>query len=120
METPFEGTVSQMKANKWLGAEDLFDRGEVVMTITGVFSNAAEKMQDGKEKDFYTIGFDKTPKRLILNATNRKTLTFSFGTDPKKWAGNKVTLFVQNGVKNPNGGAPVSGIRIKTDKTPSK
>ena len=107
-------------ASKFLAAEDLAGLGEVEMTIEGVYQFAEEIMQDGKKKDGFSIGFIKSAKRLIVNATNRKVLAMSFGADTTKWAGNKIKLFVQDGIRNPNGGATVSGIRIKTDKTPSK
>lgn len=120
-ETPFTGRVSQMKpASKFLGAEDLAGLGEVEMTIEGVYQFADEIMQDGKKKDGFSLGFMKSTKRLIVNATNRKVLAMSFGADTAKWAGNKVKLFVQDGIRNPNGGATVCGIRIKTHLTPSK
>lgn len=120
-ETPFTGRVSQMKpAAKFLGAEDLAGLGEVEMTIEGVYQFAEEIMQDGKKKDGFSLGFMKSTKRLIVNATNRKVLAMSFGADTTKWAGNKILLYVQDGIRNPNGGATVSGIRIKTHLTPSK
>ena len=120
-ETPFTGRVSQMKpCSKFLAAEDLAGLGEVEMTIEGVYQFAEEIMQDGKKKDGFSIGFIKSTKKLIVNATNRKVLAMSFGADTTKWAGNKIKLFVQDGIRNPNGGATVSGIRIKTHLTPSK
>ena len=120
-ETPFTGRVSQMKpASKFLAAEDLAGLGEVEMTIEGVYQFAEEIMQDGKKKDGFSIGFIKSAKRLIVNATNRKVLAMSFGADTTKWAGNKIKLYVQDGIRNPNGGSTVSGIRIKTHLTPSK
>ena len=120
-ETPFTGRVTQMKpASKFLAAEDLAGLGEVEMTIEGVYQFAEEIMQDGKKKDGFSIGFIKSTKKLIVNATNRKVLAMSFGADTTKWAGNKIKLFVQDGIRNPNGGATVSGIRIKTHLTPSK
>jgi len=120
-ETLFTGKVSQMKANsKFLGSEDLAGLGSVEMEIAGVYQFADEIMQDGKKKEGFALGFAKTDKRLILNATNRKVLAFSFGADTKAWAGKKVSVYVQDGVRNPAGGATVSGLRIKTERTPTK
>ena len=111
---PFKGTVNQMKAaNKFLASEDFIGRGEVELEISGVFQDTGEVMQDGKKKDFFSLGFQKTPKRMVLNATNRRTLAYAFGADVTKWTGNKVKLYVQDGVRNPAGGPPVMGLRIK-------
>lgn len=100
-------------ANKFLASEDFIGRGEVELEIAGVFQDTGEVMQDGKKKDFFSIGFQKTPKRMVLNATNRRALAYAFGADVSKWAGNKVKLYVQDGVRNPAGGPPVMGLRIK-------
>jgi len=76
---PFNGTVNQMKAaNKFLASEDFIGRGEVELEISGVFQDTGEVMQDGKKKDFFSIGFQKTPKRMVLNATNRRALAYAF------------------------------------------
>ena len=100
-------------ANKFLASEDFIGRGEVELEIAGVFKDTGEVMQDGKKKDFFSIGFQKTTKRMVLNATNRRALAYAFGADVDKWAGNKVKLYVQDGVRNPAGGPPVMGLRIK-------
>lgn len=109
----FTGSVTQMKSTKWLGSEDFIDRGEVEMTITGIYCDKGEVMQDGKKKDFFSVAFDKTEKRLVLNATNRKTLSFAFGAITGKWVGKKIKIYVQDGVKAIGGGT-TTGLRIKT------
>lgn len=115
-EKPFTGKVSQMKAaSKFLASEDFIGLGEVELIISGVFENDNEVMQDGKKKDFFSIGFEKTPKRMVLNATNRKTLAAAFGASVANWSGKKCRIFVQDGVRNPAGGAAVCGLRLKAD-----
>lgn len=112
--SPFTGRVGQMKASSaFLASEDLLGLGEMEVVIEGVFEHNGETMQDGKKKDFFSIGFAKTPKRMVLNATNRKTLAACFGADTTKWIGKKVSLYVQDGVRNPAGGATVCGLRLK-------
>lgn len=110
---PFNGNVGQMKAsNKWLASEDFIGMKPVTMTITGVFKAAQEVMQDGKKKDFFTIGFAETPKQLVLNATNRKTLANAFGAKTKGWLDQKVEVFAQDGVKAIGGGT-TTGLRLR-------
>ena len=61
-EKPFTGTVGQMKTeSKFLASEDFIGLGEVELTISGVYSNQDETMQDGKKKDFHSIGFNDKP-----------------------------------------------------------
>jgi len=101
------------QASKFLASEDFIGLGDIELTITGVYENADEVMQDGKKKSFYSIGFNDKPKRMVLNATNRKVLAAAFGADTTNWTGKKVTLFVKDGIRNPAGGDPVCGLRLK-------
>ena len=119
MEKPFTGKVSQMKTlSKFLASEDFIGLGEVEVTISGVYENQDEVMQDGKKKSFHSIGFNDKPKRMVLNATNRKTLAAAFGADTVKWVGKKVHIFVKDGVRNPVGGETVCGLRLKAQPDP--
>ena len=114
MEKQFTGKVSQMKASsKFLASEDFLGLGDIDVTITGIFEHADEVMQDGKKKSFYSIGFNDKPKRMVLNATNRKTLAACFGADTKNWIGKKIQIYVKDGIRNPAGGESVCGLRIK-------
>ena len=118
-EKQFTGKVSQMKqASRFLASEDFIGLGEVELTITGIYEHADEVMQDGKKKSFFSIGFNDKPKRMVLNATNRKTLAACFGADTKNWIGKKVNLFVKDGIRNPAGGETVCGLRLKAKPDP--
>lgn len=115
-QTAFTGKVSQMKPDaRWLASEDFIGLGEVEFEIAQIFTNVGETMQDGKKKDFFSISFVKTNKQLVLNATNRKTLSNAFGAKVDKWIGQKVRLFAQEGVKAIGGGV-TTGLRIKADR----
>jgi len=115
-QTAFTGKVSQMKPDaRWLASEDFIGLGEVEFEISQIFTNVGETMQDGKKKDFFSISFVKTNKQLVLNATNRKTLSNAFGAKVDKWVGQKVRLFAQEGVKAIGGGV-TTGLRIKADR----
>jgi len=99
--------------NKFTASEDLIGRAEVELEISGVFQDTGEVMQDGKKKDFFSVGFEATEKRLVLNATNRKTLSFAFGSSTKQWIGKKILLWAQDGVKAIGGGT-TTGLRLKS------
>lgn len=119
-EKPYTGNVTGMKqASKFLASEDLIGRGEIQVTISGVFEHNGETMQDGRKKDLFSIAFEKTPKRMVLNATNRRTLAMAFGADVTSWVGKKVGLYVQDGVRNPAGGETVTGLRIRAKADPA-
>jgi hypothetical protein len=115
-EKLFTGKVSQMKTtSKFLASEDFIGLGDVEVTISGIYEMQDEVMQDGKKKSFHSIGFNDKPKRMVLNATNRKTLAAAFGADTTKWVGRKVHVFVKDGIRNPGGGETVCGLRIKAN-----
>ena len=117
--TPYTGKVGGMKtASKYLASEDFMGLGEVQLEISGVFEETGEVMQDGKKKDFFSLAFAKTPKRMVLNATNRRCLAAAFGADTTKWTSQKVKVFAQDGVRNPAGGEKVWGLRIKATPNP--
>lgn len=105
-------------SSKFLASEDFIGLGEVEVTISGVFENADEVMQDGKKKSFHSVGFEKTAKRMVLNATNRKCLAAAFGAEVANWTGKKVHIYVKDGVRNPAGGESVCGLRLKARPDP--
>lgn len=100
-------------STKWLASEDFIGMKPVELTISGVFKDTGEVMQDGKKKDFFSVAFENTEKRLVLNATNRKTLSFAFGASTKQWIGKKILLWAQDGVKAIGGGT-TTGLRLKS------
>ncbi len=119
-EKPYTGKVTGMKqASKFLASEDLIGLGERQVTIAGVYEHNGETMQDGRKKDLFSIAFEKTPKRMVLNATNRRTLAMAFGADVTAWVGKQVGLYVQDGVRNPAGGETVTGLRIRAKADPA-
>ena len=118
-EQIYTGKVSGMKAsNKWLASEDFIGLGDVQLVIAGVYQDSAEVMQDGKKKDFFSLAFEKTKKRMVINATNRRALAAAFGADTAAWVGRGVKIYVQDGIRNPAGGATVSGLRLRITADP--
>ncbi len=119
---PFEGKVGQMKTKtNWLASED-FVGLEPTLTIEAVKRHTDVPMDGGRmEKELFAIHFVGSPKGMILNATNRKTLSGAFGADTKKWIGQKVKLYVQDGIRKPGGkfGETTTGLRIRAVATSS-
>jgi hypothetical protein len=113
--TEYKGKVSGMKSSPWLASEDLLGISPQQVVIAGVYQHEDVPMDGGrKEKLLFAIGFEKIQKQMILNATNRKSLSRQFGADTKAWIGKQVTLTVQDGIRKPGGraGETTTGLRI--------
>lgn len=113
---PFNGTVSAMKTSQWLASEDLLGLPDVKVTISGVHKHEDVPMDGGrKEPKLFAISFEGREKQMILNATNRKTLSGAFGAAVRNWIGKEVLLFAQDGIKKPGGarGETCTGLRIR-------
>lgn len=76
--------LGQMRESEYLGAEDIDDGTEPVLTIAGLWYGSVT-LQRGKEnKDVLSIKEERVPgilqvRPLIVNSTNRKTLRKLFG-----------------------------------------
>lgn len=111
--TTFEGRTAAMRTSPWLASEDLDGLGEVEVTIENVLQHKDAIMQDGrKQPKLFSVKFVGKERQLVLNVTNRKTLAGKFGADCKAWRGQKIHLFVKDGVRCPSGGT-TKGIRIR-------
>ena len=111
--TTFEGRTSAMRVSPWLASEDLDGLGDVEVTIENVFQHKDAIMQEGRKMPkLFAVKFVGKERQLVLNAVNRKTLATRFGTDCKAWRGQKITIYVKDGVRCPSGGT-TKGIRIK-------
>lgn len=49
--------------------------------------------ESARKGTVYALAFKGKKKQLILNATNRKTLTLMFGPYPSEWRGKEITLY---------------------------
>lgn len=118
----YTGKVSGMKTSPWLASEDLLGISPQQVIISGVYRHEDVPMDGGRrEKLLFAIGFEKIQKQMILNATNRKSLSRQFGADTKAWIGKQVTLTVQDGIRKPGGraGETTTGLRILDPSTSS-
>lgn len=117
---PYTGKVSGMKTSPWLASEDLLGVGPVKIKISGVIENKDVEMEGGrKEAKLFSLAFHGIPKQMILNATNRRTLSAAFGADTKSWIDQQIELYVQDGIRKPGkGGGTTTGLRIRATPNP--
>ena len=119
--TPYTGKVSGMKTSPWLASEDLLGIGSVSVEIEELNKNEDVAMDAGRiEKCLFSLAFKGIPKQMILNATNRRTLSAAFGADTKLWVGQKVEIHIEDGIRKPGkGGGTTTGLRIKAKPDPA-
>lgn len=83
----------------YLGAYALEPDQDLVVTIKSV-ANELVASADGKKETCMVMRFVENVKPMVLNATNSKTITKLFKTPYiEQWAGRKIQLFIQTGVK---------------------
>ncbi len=95
----------------YLGAYALEPNQDLIVTIKSV-SNELVASPDGKKETCMVMRFVENVKPLVLNATNSKTITKILKTPYiEEWAGRKIQLYVQTGVKA--FGDVVDAIRVR-------
>lgn len=111
--------LGQMRESEYLGAEDIDDGVEPVLTIAGLWYGSVT-LQRGKEnKDVLSFTEERVPgvmqvRPLIVNSTNRKTLRKLFGdAKASTLVGKQIQLFVDHNVRDPQDGGMTDGIRIR-------
>lgn len=112
----FTGTTSAMRAdNRWLGAEDLADRGDVNVEIERCNHHKNVKFEDGRtKKDVFSLQFKGKQKELILTPTKRRPIVRAWGTNVTAWKGKTITLYVDYAVNKPGSpGEKTWGVRVK-------
>lgn len=104
--------IETLVEKDYLGAWDFADR-DWTMTIEKVEKKTLT-MRGGKTKVVPVLTFKNARKKFVLAArTNRDTITAMYGPYIEDWYGKAVTLFMDPNCKNPNGGKPIPGIRIR-------
>lgn len=114
--------LGQMRDSEYLGAEDIDDDVEPILTIDALW-NGMVTLQRGKEnKDVLSFKEERVPgimqvRPLIINSTNRKTLRKLFG-DAKAdtLVGKQIQLYIDHKVRDPQDGGLTDGIRIRPFK----
>ena len=111
--------LGQSRKSEYLGAEDIDDGKEPVLTIKAAWDGTVT-LQKGKEFAEGVVFEEKSVDGIkqvrpwIVNATNRKTLRKLFGSAKQKdIAGKKIQLYVDHNVRDPQTGGKCDGIRIR-------
>lgn len=114
--------LGQMRESEYLGAEDIDDDVEPVLTISGLWSGMVT-LQRGKEnKDVLSFAEERVPgimqvRPMIVNSTNRKVLRKLFGnTKASTLVGKQIQLYIDHKVRDPQDGGLTDGIRIRPYK----
>lgn len=114
--------LGQERESEYLGAEDIDDGTEPVLTISGLW-NGMVTLQRGKEKkDVLTFAEERVPgimqvRPLIVNSTNRKTLRKLYGdAKASTLVGKQIQLYIDHKVRDPQDGGYTDGIRIRPFK----
>lgn len=114
--------LGQMRESEYLGAEDIDDGVEPVLTISGLW-NGMVTLQRGREnKDVLTFVEERVPgimqvRPLIINSTNRKTLRKLYGdAKASTLVGKQIQLYIDHNVRDPQDGGITDGIRIRPHK----
>ena len=107
--------LGQMRESEYLGAEDIDDGTEPVLTIAGLWYGSVT-LQRGKEnKDVLSFKEERVPgilqvRPLIVNSTNRKTLRKLFGdAKASTLVGKQIQLYVDHNVRDPQDGGAAAG-----------
>lgn len=85
-----------MKTTPWLAVEDIADKVPLTVTIADVEHYSKVTLDEGRtERDKYGLVFEGASKKLLINASNRKTLQRMFGNRVDAWRGQSITLTVE-------------------------
>ena len=91
----YAGPSGIARRSEWLTAEDLVEGRDVKVRIEKVIHYPTVTFEKGRtEKDMLALQFVGKDRKLILNATNRKTLNRAFGVLTGPWKGQEITLYV--------------------------
>lgn len=114
--------LGQDRESEYLGAEDVDDGVEPILTISGLW-NGMVTLQRGKEKkDVLTFTEERAPgirqvRPLIVNSTNRKVLRKLYGdAKASTLVGKQIQLYIDHKVRDPQDGGYTDGIRIRAHK----
>lgn len=100
----------KMFDKEYLGHWDLPEDRDAVVTIAKV--EAGELHSPGKKADKKPIiTFERTDKRMVVNATNAKTIAAMYGNHVEDWTGKRIALF-RTTTHGP-GGQTVDCIRVR-------
>lgn len=96
--------------NEYLGVIDIVDAAPLKIGIEKLVYVKDAEFEKGRKTSGLALVFKKSPKKLLLNATNATRLHELFGNNPADVAGKEITLQVVQLPRAFNG--KTHGIRI--------
>lgn len=100
---------------KYLGSQDLTPGEDLTVKIVK-FNQEKHTVSKGEKKEFLVIYFHGFEKGMIFNKTNCRTVGYLLKSNyPEDWVGKSIALYIEDRVKNPNGGDPVEALRIREE-----
>lgn len=94
--------------SEYVGAADLKGR-DATLTIAKI-EVADLHIQGGKSKRKPVMYFEKTPKKLVLNSTNARTIAGLYGGECEAWVGKRITIYPTT---TRCGGSTVDCVRVR-------
>ena len=85
--------------SNYIRACDLEGRGDVTVTIRELHLDSVHNPDTNEKETKPVLYFTKGTKGLILNVTNAETIAQLYGDNTDGWAGQRIALFLQRGVK---------------------
>ncbi len=118
----YKGASGVARDSVWLTSEDLPHDRDVVVTVEKVTLRRNLTMQGGRPKAvMLSLKFVGKDRELGLNATNRKAVVAMYGSLCAEWFGKRVTLFVEQDVRRPDGTrGPAVRIRPEVPAAPTR
>ena len=105
-----ENDLDGIYGSPMLSATELGD-GKLRATIKALSREKLQGRNAGEPpRDRIVLDFVGTEKRLVLNATNFKTLRDALGRDPKAWIGAEIGISAETTTFS---GRPVKGLRLR-------
>lgn len=118
--------LGQERDSEYLGAEDIDDGAEPILTISGLFNGMATLQRGKEKKDVLVFKEERVSgilqvRPLIVNATNRKALRKLYGdAKASTLEGKQIQLYIDHKVRDPQDGGLTDGIRIRPYKPRAK
>lgn len=110
MSEKLSGDFRKFMDKNFLGAWDVPEDGELVLTIDHVAREEVKNEKGTKVK--LTLHFKENYKPMVCNVTNGKAIALAHGSNNvEDWAGKKVTIYVAHDV--PAFGGTTDALRIR-------
>ena len=122
---PLHGDEPLPRDSEYLGADDLDNNKEPVLTIKNLYRGKVTLSRGKETKNVIVFAEEKADgiigdvRPMIVNSTNRQALKKLYGqVTASALEGKKIQLYIEHGVRNPSNGELTDGIRIR-DKKPA-